>query len=95
MIVILQLAARRLDPVGKIAIYEEQWLPELICILRGAEARPISRLIIGVVSWPGWAPADRAAMILAELAWGPPGPQARQPHRHQPGVGETTVTRHR
>jgi len=25
-------------------------------------------------------------MILAELAWGPPGPQARQPHRHQPGV---------
>ena len=46
--VILRLAARRLDPVGKIAIYEDEWLPELIYILRGAEARPLSRLIIGV-----------------------------------------------
>jgi hypothetical protein len=46
--VILRLAAKRLDPAGKIAIYEDEWLPELICILRGAEARPISRLIIGV-----------------------------------------------
>ncbi len=45
---ILRLAARRLDPVGKVAIYEDEWLPELIFILRGAEARPISRLIIGV-----------------------------------------------
>ena len=45
---ILRLAARRLDPAGKITIYEDEWLPELTCILRGAEARPISRLIIGV-----------------------------------------------
>ena len=46
--VILRLAASRLDPAGKITIYEDEWLPELACILRGAEARPISRLIIGV-----------------------------------------------
>jgi hypothetical protein len=45
---ILGLAARRLDPAGKITIYEDEWLPELTCILRGAEARPLSRLIIGV-----------------------------------------------
>jgi hypothetical protein len=44
---ILRLAARRLDPAGKIAIYEDEWLPELTYILRGAEARPISRLVIG------------------------------------------------
>lgn len=46
--VILRLAARRLDPAGKIAIYEDEWLPELVFILRGAGARPISRLILGV-----------------------------------------------
>jgi hypothetical protein len=43
--VILRLAARQLDPVGKITIYEDEWLPELTCILRGADARPISRVI--------------------------------------------------
>jgi hypothetical protein len=46
--VILQLVARRLDPAGKITIYEDEWLPELTCILRGADARPISRVILGV-----------------------------------------------
>ena len=45
---ILRLAARRLDPAGKITIYEDEWLPELTCILQGAEARPISRVILGV-----------------------------------------------
>lgn len=45
---LLRLAAKRLDPAGKITIYEDEWLPELTCILRGAEARPISRLILGV-----------------------------------------------
>ena len=38
----------------------------------------------------GAAPPLSLAMILAALVWGPPGPQARQPHRQQPGVGETT-----
>ena len=40
--------ACRLDPAGKITVYEDEWLPELTCILRGAEARPITRLIIGI-----------------------------------------------
>ena len=45
---ILRLAAARLDPAGKITIYEDEWLPELAYMLRGAEARPISRLVVGV-----------------------------------------------
>jgi hypothetical protein len=45
---ILRLAAGRLDPAGRVTIYEDEWLPELACILSGAEARPISRLVLGV-----------------------------------------------
>jgi hypothetical protein len=44
---ILRLAAARLADVGKTTIYEDEWLPELIYILRGAESRPITRLITG------------------------------------------------
>ena len=46
--VILRLAATRLDPASKITMYEDEWLPELTCILSGAEARPISRVILGM-----------------------------------------------
>jgi hypothetical protein len=45
---ILRLAARRLDPETREAIYEEDWLPELIYALRGAESRPITRVVKGV-----------------------------------------------
>ena len=45
---ILRLAAARLDPGLREAIYQEEWLPELIYVLRGAESRPITRLIRGV-----------------------------------------------
>jgi hypothetical protein len=44
---ILRLAAGRLTDVGKVTIYEDEWLPELTYILRGAESRPITRVIIG------------------------------------------------
>jgi hypothetical protein len=44
---ILHLAAMRLDPEMREAIYQEDWLPELIYALRGAESRPITRLIKG------------------------------------------------
>jgi hypothetical protein len=46
--VILRLAARRLDPGQHVTIYEEEWLPELTYILKGAQARPITRLITGI-----------------------------------------------
>jgi hypothetical protein len=44
---ILRLAARRLAPETREAIYEEDWLPELIYALSGAESRPITRLVKG------------------------------------------------
>ena len=39
--------AARLTPDQRTTIYHEEWVPELTYILKGAEARPISRLIIG------------------------------------------------
>jgi hypothetical protein len=44
---ILKLAAGRLHPGQRSSVYDDEWLPELYYILRGAEARPITRLIIG------------------------------------------------
>ena len=44
---ILRLAARRLKPSQRITVYQDEWLPELTYILKGAEARPITRLITG------------------------------------------------
>jgi hypothetical protein len=45
---ILRLAAARLDPGLQESVYQEEWLPELIYVLRGAESRPITRLLSGV-----------------------------------------------
>jgi hypothetical protein len=45
--VILRLAALRLDPAERVAIYDDEWLPELIYILQGDEARPVTRLYHG------------------------------------------------
>jgi Z1 domain len=44
---ILKLAAGRLEPGQRSSVYDDEWLPELCYILRGAEARPITRLITG------------------------------------------------
>jgi hypothetical protein len=44
---ILKLAAGRLDPGQRSTVYDDEWLPELYYILRGAETRPITRLITG------------------------------------------------
>lgn len=44
---LLRPAARRLNPHQRITIYQDEWLPELTYILKGAEARPITRLITG------------------------------------------------
>jgi hypothetical protein len=45
---ILRLAATQLNPAQRDTIYRDEWLPELSYILRGAETRPITRLIIGI-----------------------------------------------
>jgi two-component SAPR family response regulator len=44
---ILRLAARRLDLKQRVAVYEDEWLPELTYILKGDEARPVTRLYHG------------------------------------------------
>lgn len=44
---ILRLAARRLCPAQRASIYEDEWMPELTFILKGDEARPITRLYHG------------------------------------------------
>ena len=45
---ILRLAARQLGPAQRVTVYQEEWLPELTYILKGSEARPITRLIAGI-----------------------------------------------
>ena len=45
---ILRLAATQLDAHQRENIYQDEWLPELTYALRGAEARPITRLITGI-----------------------------------------------
>jgi hypothetical protein len=45
---ILRLAALRLDPDQRAAIYDDEWMPELTYILKGDEARPVTRLYHGV-----------------------------------------------
>jgi hypothetical protein len=44
---ILRLAAARLTSELREAAYQDEWLPELLYVLRGAESRPITRLIRG------------------------------------------------
>jgi hypothetical protein len=44
---ILRLAARRLDPGLREDVYDDEWMPELNYILKGDEARPITRLYDG------------------------------------------------
>lgn len=45
----LRLAANiHLNPSQYVLIYDDEWMPELTYILKGAESRPISRLIVGM-----------------------------------------------
>lgn len=45
---ILCLAAMRLDPEQRTTIYDDEWLAELTYILKGDEARPVTRLCHGI-----------------------------------------------
>lgn len=46
---ILRLVAMRLPSGQREAIYNEEWLPELLREMRKGEGRPITRLIIGIM----------------------------------------------
>lgn len=71
----LKLAARRLDAGQRSAVYEDEWLPELTYILKGAETRPITRLFTGIRYALGiLASVRRIARRLHRSALGQPGP---------------------
>jgi hypothetical protein len=45
---ILRLGARLLDQEQRAAVYDDEWMPELTYILKGDEARPVTRLYHGI-----------------------------------------------
>jgi Sigma-70 region 2 len=65
---VLRLAAARLDPGLREDIYHEDWLPELTYILRGAESRPITRLIRGLTFGLGLLISARAIAAQRSLS---------------------------
>jgi DNA-binding CsgD family transcriptional regulator len=76
---ILRLAASQLDIGQRSAIYENEWLPELCCVLRDAESRPITRLIRGITFAFGLLLAARR--IAREISRDAPAlPQLAVPH---------------
>jgi hypothetical protein len=44
---VLRLASRFVDPAERASMYDDEWVPELTYILKGTEARPITRLVNG------------------------------------------------
>jgi hypothetical protein len=76
---ILRLASTQLKDSQRETIYQDEWLPELIYVLRGAESRPITRLIRGTTFALGLliaarrisryrSPAPRLAAVRTEIA---------------------------
>jgi hypothetical protein len=71
---ILRLAATQLDPTQRETIYHDEWLPELCYALRGAESRPITRLMLGTTYATGLLiSARRVARINNRATRAAPG----------------------
>jgi hypothetical protein len=81
-----RLAACRLDPSERAAVYDDEWLPELIYILQGDEARPVSRVYHGVRFALGILIAARR--IARDLQRAAPLAENRQPSLQPVGLGE-------
>jgi hypothetical protein len=91
---ILRLAAGRLDAADKTTIYEAEWLPELTYILRGAEARPITRLIIGIKFSAGLLiTANRVARHLHRASASTTQPQPAQADITFPASRQHVISR--
>jgi hypothetical protein len=76
---ILRLAARRLDPGQRVTVYRDEWEPELTYILKGTEARPVTRLIAGTWYALGiLVNTRRIARHLHRPAPGQPDPAAAE-----------------
>jgi hypothetical protein len=63
---VLRLAATQLEPAQRQPIYQGEWLPELSYALRGAESRPITRLIRGTTYAVGLLIAARRVARLSD-----------------------------
>jgi transcriptional regulator with XRE-family HTH domain len=89
---ILRLAAYRLDPAKRVTVYVDEWIPELTYILKGDEARPVTRLYHGMRFAFGILVAVRQIdRDLAQARISPDMPQAvpladGQPSSFQPAV---------
>jgi hypothetical protein len=89
---ILRLAARRLDPGQHITVYQDEWLPEITYILKGDEARPITRLFIGTRYALGiLGTADRVARRLHRTP--PPLTQTQPTPSTAPSAASTQIRR--
>jgi hypothetical protein len=69
---ILRLAAARLSATDRAASYDDEWLPELTYILKGNEARPVTRLYHGTRFALGILMTARRitrALQRAETSW--------------------------
>jgi Sigma-70 region 2 len=65
---VLRLAASQLDPEQRETVYQDEWRPELIYVLRGAESRPITRLIRGLTFALGLLISARAIAAQRSLS---------------------------
>lgn len=65
---VLRLAALQLHPTQRESLYSEEWLPELLFILREADGRPITRFIRGVTFALGLVIAARRVSRLRPSA---------------------------
>jgi hypothetical protein len=84
---ILRLAALRLDPCQRATVYQDEWLPELAYILRGDEARPVTRLVHGTYYALGiLAAVGRIGKRLNRPIQAQPSPAA-EPPSPPPGGG--------
>jgi len=87
---ILRLAAVRLPVVQRPAIYNEEWFPELLSILREAEGRPITRLITG--TWFAASMIRAAGRVGRELNGVRGGePKTRIVELHDAGAGVDNI----
>jgi hypothetical protein len=97
---ILRFAAAQLPPSQRETVYKDEWSPALASSVRGTEARPLTRLVKGMVFSIGrlifvWrSPGDVTSTSLTPIVSGAPVSQPLSAYYLQPGERHV-VTLHR
>jgi hypothetical protein len=98
---ILRFAAAQLPPGQRETVYEDEWSPALASSVRGTEARPLTRLMKGMVFSIGrlifvWrSPGDVTSTSLTPIVSGAPVSQPLSAYYLQPGERPVvTLRRH-